>query len=218
MTWDWNWLTPLGHIAVVWPLMIATAALLVARPGGHAAMRGISVWLASMAFASLLVAASKVAFYGWGTGIREWNLTCLSGHSVLAMGFWPVALAVLVPSRFPRGRRAAWIAGALIGLLVGVSRVQLNAHPASEVVAGISVGLLVAAVSLKALAEACLGARQAATAAALIALLCVSNGTHLPNVPTERWLASWGAALSGNDKPVHRDAWISGEAGSGSKE
>ncbi len=215
MTWDWNWLTPLGHIAVVWPLMIATAALLIARPGGRASLRGVSIWLASMAVASLLVAASKVAFYGWGTGIREWNLTCFSGHSVLAMGFWPVALAVLVPSRFRQGRRVAWVVGVLVGLLVGISRVKLNAHPTSEVVAGLTVGLLVAAVSLKALGDACVSAKQAAVAAALIAVLSVSNGTHLPNLPTERWLASWGAALSGNDKPVRRDAWISGGAGSG---
>jgi membrane-associated phospholipid phosphatase len=214
MTWDWNWLTPLGHIAVVWPLMIAAAALLMLRTGGSTSLVGVSAWLGAMALASLLVAASKVAFYGWGTGVREWNLTCFSGHSVLAMGFWPVALALLVPPRLARSRRVACAAGILIGVLVGISRVKLNAHPPSEVVAGLSLGLLVASLSLKALAETCMPPKHVALAVALIVMISVWSGIHLPNLPTEHWLGRLGASLAGNEKPVHRDSWLKGRSGS----
>ncbi|MFC3816425.1 phosphatase PAP2 family protein [Lysobacter sp. GCM10012299] len=207
MSWDWNWLTPLGHIAVVWPLMVAIAALLVARPNGSANLRGVSIWLGSMAVASLLVGASKIAFYGWGTGIRAWNLTCFSGHSVLAMGFWPVLVALLVPLRFARGRRVAWLAGSLIGSLVGISRVQLDTHPTSEIMAGLALGLAVATLPWNALDKAYLNARKVLIAVSLTVSIGVWVGSILPNFPTERWLANWGTSLSGNDKPVHRDTW-----------
>jgi membrane-associated phospholipid phosphatase len=212
MTWDWNWFTPLGHVAVVWPLTIATAALLIVRAGGRTSLAGVSTWLGAMALASLLVAASKVAFYGWGTGIREWNLTCFSGHSVLAMGFWPVALALLVPTRLRRSRHIAYALGALIGVLVGVSRVKLNAHPTSEVVAGLALGLLVASLSLKALAATHLGAKQVALATTLTVIVSIWIGVHLPNLQTEHWLGRLGASLAGNEKPVHRQSWLKDEA------
>lgn len=208
MTLDWNWLTPLGHIAVVWPLMTATGALLLVRAGGSSSFVGVATWLGAMAAASLLVAASKIAFYGWGTGVREWNLTCFSGHSVLAMAFWPVALALLIPPRLARSRRAACAAGLLVGVLVGVSRVKLNAHPPSEVIAGLALGLLVASLSLKPLTETCLRAKQTALAVTLTLMISVWSGIHLPNLPTEHWLGRLGASLAGNEKPVHRDSWL----------
>ncbi|QSX76038.1 phosphatase PAP2 family protein [Lysobacter arenosi] len=212
MTWDWNWFTPLGHVAVVWPLMIAIAGLLVVRPGGKTSLVGVATWLGAMAVASLLVAASKVAFYGWGTGIREWNLTCFSGHSVLSMAFWPVALALLLPPRLARSRHAACAAGLLIGVLVGVSRVRLNAHPPSEVIAGIALGLLVVSLSLKAMTETCLKAKQTALALALTVMISAWSGIHLPNLPTEHWLGRLGATLAGNEQPVHRHSWLKAEA------
>lgn len=211
MTWDWNWFTPLGHIAVVWPLMIASAALLIVSAGARTSLAGVSTWLGAMALASLLVAASKVAFYGWGTGICEWNLTCFSGHSVLAMGFWPVALALLVPPRLRRSRHVAFTAGVLIGVLVGISRVKLDAHPPSEVVAGLALGLLVASLSLKALAETHLRTKHVALAATLTVIVSIWSGVHLPNLPTEHWLGRLGASLAGNEKPVHRDSWLKAE-------
>lgn len=211
MSWDWSWFAPLGHAAVVWPLMIAMAVLLVARPGGSANLRGATIWLTSMAAASLFVAASKVAFYGWGIGAREWNLTCFSGHSVLAMGFWPAALTLIVPSRLHYTDHAARMAGALIGVLVGISRVKLNVHPESEVLAGLALGALAATVSLKALSAARLNPKQAMIAVTLVGLIGLWAGARLPNLTTERWLAQFGAALAGNAKPVHRNSWMKGE-------
>ncbi len=212
MSWDWNWLTPLGHVAVVWPLTIATAALLISRHDEGGSLRGASTWLVSMAIASALVAASKVAFYGWGTGVRAWNLTCFSGHSVLAMGFWPVALALLVPRRQARLRLVAWMVGILIGVLVGLSRLELGAHPLSEVIAGLALGLLVALLSIRALAEARLSTKKAALAAALTVMISVTSEIRLPNLPTEHWLASLGASIAGNEKPVQRHSWPKHEA------
>lgn len=208
MTWDWNWFTPMGHIAVVWPLMIATAALVLVRPGGRTSFAGVATWLGAMAVASLLVAASKVAFYGWGAGVREWNLTCFSGHSVLAMGFWPVELALLVSPRLARSRLAACTVGISVAVLVGVSRVKLNAHPPSEFIAGLALGLLVASLSLKALAETCLRVKHAAVAATLTLIISSWSEIQLPNLPTERWLVSLGASLAGNEKPIRRCSWL----------
>lgn len=211
MMWSWHWLTPLGHIAVVWPLTLGTAAMLAARRTEPGTVRAAATWLAAMAAASLLVAASKIAFYGWGIGIREWNLTCFSGHTVLALAFWPVFLALLVPPQWSRMRGIAVVAGVIVGLMVGISRLRLGAHPPSEVLAGVALGAISAALSLRGLRDHCLGVAQLGAAGVLVAVLCVWSGIRPSKLPTERWLAEWGAQLSERQKPFRRNEWIRSE-------
>jgi hypothetical protein len=76
----------------------------------------------------------------------------------------------------------------------------------------LALGLLVASLSLKALAATHLGAKQVALATTLTVIVSIWIGVHLPSLQTEHWLGRLGASLAGNEKPVHRQSWLKDEA------
>ena len=135
---NWSDITHLGDAALVLPLLVvAMAGLAIQGPGQRrAALR----WALIIATCLTLVAASKIAFYGWGTGIRRWNLTCFSGHTVSAWLAWPALLMLMAPARLRALRIALLVIGTAIAACVGWSRVPLGAHPVSEVIAGTLLG------------------------------------------------------------------------------
>jgi membrane-associated phospholipid phosphatase len=63
-----------------------------------------------------------------------------SGHALNSMAFFAVLVLLVAPLLSRRGRVLAWVAAALIVLLVGFSRVALGVHYVSDVVAGWLVG------------------------------------------------------------------------------
>lgn len=69
------------------------------------------------------------------------NASFPSGHALLSTVFY-LTLGVMLTRAFPRGRLKAFVLGAaiLIALLIGLTRVYLGAHWASDVFAGWSVG------------------------------------------------------------------------------
>lgn len=202
---DWLFLTSLGSAALVWPLAIALGAVLWGEQVRPAAV--LRWWLA-LAVASALVAGTKVLFYGWGTGIRTWDLTCFSGHATLASAFWPVALAALAGE----SRQGRWL-GALCGLGLGgavaVSRVALHAHPVAEAVAGVLLGALVAPLGLAALETRHTPAtlRRVLPAGIAAVALIVGGARWVPHLPSEDWFQHLGVVLSGRDRPVDRGRW-----------
>lgn len=201
---DWLFLTSLGSAALVWPLAIGVGGLLWQQVG----WAGVVRWWLALGLASVLVAGSKVLFYGWGTGIRAWDLTCFSGHATLATAFWPVAFAALAG----RSRWGRWLGascGLGLGVAVAVSRVALQAHPVSEALAGVLLGAPVAGVGLAAL-KACQPSplvRRALVAGIAAVALWVGVGQGVPHLPTEDWFRRLGAVLAGRDWPVDRRQW-----------
>ncbi|MFT4256226.1 MAG: phosphatase PAP2 family protein [Pseudoxanthomonas sp.] len=197
----------MGDALLVGPAVLLAVVLLSLQD--RAAMRPALAWLACFAAACALVAASKIAFYGWGIGVRAWNLTCFSGHTVLALGAWPVLLALLVPPRHRRGRAAMAVAGIALGLLVGASRVALHAHPPAEVLVGVVPGGLAAAVGLHGLRRRDLAAGKALLLGAGLALLLAWGSQRLlPRLPTEQWFQRVAVELSGREKPHARPRWL----------
>jgi len=204
---NWHLFTPFGNAVLVWPATLLAATLLARQ--GRGAFRGAAVWGLSLALASLLVAGSKVAFYGWGTGVHAWNLTCLSGHAVLAIGFWPVLAGLLVPPAYSRWRNAGMVGGLVLGLLVAASRVAVRAHPPSEALAGALLGLLVAWVGVRALRAAYLPfCRNTWVVVAVLVLLWWQGAQLNQAVNTEKWFRELGVALSGHSKPYSRRRWL----------
>lgn len=208
----WLLLTQLGNATLVWPTVVLAAGLIVLRDRGQA--RAALCWVLAFALACGLVAASKVAFYAWGTGVREWNLTCFSGHTVLAMGSWPVLAPLLVSRRWPRARLGMALAGVLLAGLVGYSRVVVGAHPPSEVWAGLLPGAIVAVIGLRALRQVAIPRWGAPLALVAVALLFVaSNGRRFFHLPTEHWFQQVATALSGRERACEREPWLRAEAG-----
>lgn len=204
---SWTWLTPMGNAVLLTPLMAVTVLILLWRARGQRWY--VLHWPLALLAAVALVAASKIAFYGWGLGVKSWNLTGYSGHAVLALAFWPVFLMLLAPVRFITLRPLLILVGVALGLAVGYSRIALGAHPPSEVLVGLILGGLVAAIGIGHLHRQDLGMPMAsALLAAMIALPLWRPEWTRAHLPSERWFARIGTELSGNEKPFRRAAWL----------
>lgn len=142
-------LTTLGLIAVLGPAVALGGAWLVARRRvaraaalvTGAALEWLSVWITKSIVGRPRPPAPLVHTTG---------LSYPSAHAANAIGWFALglALAALIPVR--GARIAAIAAGGLLALLVGLSRIYLRAHYASDVVGGEA--LAVAMYALTALA------------------------------------------------------------------
>ena len=132
----WYTITSLGGAGLTLPLAIAIALWLAL---GYT-WRMAALWLGLLGAAIGVVTLTKLAFLGWGVGVRALDFTGVSGHAMLSTAVYPVALfLMLLPAR-----RSIRLAGVLLGLAagiaVGLSRVVLVAHSPSEAVTGCLVG------------------------------------------------------------------------------
>jgi len=105
-------------------------------------------WMFAIGLGGGLVAASKIAFMGWGLGSAPLDFTGFSGHTALSTSVWPVLLW-LSSSRCSTPVRWLLVAsGWLLAAAIGISRLVLDAHSLAEVVFGFALGLLVSAYFL----------------------------------------------------------------------
>lgn len=201
----WHWFTPLGDAVLVLPL-VACAAVLLAWHHRHARRPALR-WLLIVAMACAVTAASKVAFYGWGTGVPAWDLTCFSGHAVVAMVSWPVLGALLAPRRWPGARQAMCLGGIVLALLVAYSRVRIGGHSMSEAIAGAGLGGLGAWLALRGLRAHTIDlGRRAVLVPVAIVLVAITTAPPV-HLPSERLLARIGTTLADAPAPVSRKAW-----------
>lgn len=141
----WHLVTRLGEAQILLPAAaLAILALVDQRQGRPLARR----WLVTLVAAAVLTTASKVAFIGWGIGWAALDFTGISGHAMFAAAVYPLLLGTLAPARPRFVPGLAIAAGAALALLVGVSRVTVQAHSWSEVAAGLTLGGAVGMVSL----------------------------------------------------------------------
>jgi len=136
----WTLITNFGDSAVMLPAAVMIALWLVA--GG--AWRAAFVWLSAFGAGTVLVVGTKIAFLGWGVGSAQLDFTGVSGHTMLATSVTLTAIHLLSRG-LPERHRLMLLAIGLAGTLaVGMSRLALEAHSASEVCAGLAIGGLVA--------------------------------------------------------------------------
>ncbi|SAK83160.1 PAP2 family protein [Caballeronia catudaia] len=197
----WISVTALGSVGVMGPVALIVAAWLAV---GYR-WKYAGAWLALLGAASGLVALSKIAFIGWGIGVRHLDFTGISGHALMSTAVLPVAIFVaLLPAR--GAIRAGGVAiGLLLGVWVGASRVVLDAHSVSEVIAGCALGAVVA------LAFVCIAWRAESgklsptpVAASLAAVVVALHGVP---VPTQHWITEIALGLSGHERPYVRASW-----------
>ncbi len=137
---EWVFLPPTWVGGLVGLTLVSLAAAAVLLWGGR---RWEAVWIvASVSAVQLLVAIVKTGFDRArpvdGAAIPVPSSSSFpSGHAaagIVAAG----AIAALVGAR--AGAAVAWGAAALAALLIGVSRIVLNVHFVSDVVAGFALG------------------------------------------------------------------------------
>ncbi len=133
------WITRFGEIGIVLPLVAALCVWLVASTRS---LRPALVWLLPLGLAVLVTSLSKIAFIGWGLGVAALDFTGFSGHAMFSAAVYPVlAYSVAVHTgRTARGAHLAMGVGYALALAIAWSRVHIQVHSVSEVVAGCALG------------------------------------------------------------------------------
>ncbi|WP_431274279.1 phosphatase PAP2 family protein [Variovorax ureilyticus] len=105
-------------------------------------------WVILFGLGCSVILMSKLAFMGWGIGIAAIDFTGFSGHTALSASIWPVAGWLLASRQDHRVRVTAAVLGLVFAAAIGVSRLALDAHSASEVAAGFLLGGVVSGLFL----------------------------------------------------------------------
>lgn len=136
---SWMNIINIGDTAVMIPMFIAIVAWLFAGHSWRAAILWCSIFLAGFA----LVVGSKMAFLGWGFGIRSIEFKALSGHAMLTTAILPIVFYMLLKSAPDAARAMGVTLGMLIGVVMGYYLVALHFHTAAEALGGYVVGSMV---------------------------------------------------------------------------
>lgn len=200
----WLSITRFGGPGLTLPLAIAIALWLAL---GYT-WRLAAAWLGLLAAAISVVGLTKIAFLGWGVGVRELDFTGVSGHAMLSTAVYPVALFLLLMPARPPLRLAGLALGLAAGIAVGLSRVVLEAHSPSEAIAGCIVGAIAAALFVWWSWEAKPGHLHAVPVA--MSLLMLTVALHDVRLPTQRWITHIALRLSGHERPFIRARWKAG--------
>ncbi|WP_028219561.1 phosphatase PAP2 family protein [Paraburkholderia oxyphila] len=197
----WYSITNLGGAGLTLPLALAIALWLAT---GYS-WRMAASWLLLLGAAIGLVTVTKIAFLGWGVGVRSYDFTGLSGHAMLSTAVYPVAFFLMLQGVRPALRITGVVIGLVVGIAVGLSRVVLDAHSPSEAVTGCIVGALTALVFVRYWWEAQSGRLSAAVVT--ISLAALTFGLHDVRLPTHRWVTNLALTVSGHDQPYIRAKW-----------
>jgi len=144
----WAFITRLGEAQILLPVALALSLWLAWRA---CARPIVPVWLALLALATLITAATKIAFIGWGIGSAAFDFTGVSGHAMFAAAIYPVVCRLALSGRSLALQRIGWSAGLALAALIAWSRLEVQAHSASESLLGFLLG---GSVSLLAMALA----------------------------------------------------------------
>lgn len=196
----WTKITYLGDTSLMAPaaLLIGLWLLAVHR------QRLLWYWCALLGSALALVAATKIAFLGWGIGIPALNFTGFSGHATFATAVLPVMAFLLLQRRPVLVRAAGVLFGLGLGLLVGMSRLRLGVHSGTEVIAGCMLGALVSLGFVRVSGSVRPAVLNLALAGVGLALLFAASYTQA--APTQRLFVHVALYLSGHDQPYVRGA------------
>jgi hypothetical protein len=201
----WHLLTAFGDSAVLAPAALLIAACLAAGQGWRAALR----WCSLFGLGLLLTVSSKIAFIGWGIGIRAIDFTGISGHTMLATSIYGTGLWLAMPRSQPGLRATGMAVGLLAGGLIGLSRLALDLHSPAEVVAGFVIGALVCLVFV---ASSRGIARPGVPPLMLVAAwVLVIAGLYGDKAPTEHLIVRAALHLSGHSRPNVRAIWLGSE-------
>jgi hypothetical protein len=152
-----------------------------------------------------IVAATKIAFVGWGIGIRSLDFTGISGHAMRATAVIPVIFYLMLSRSHRVGQLCGIALGVLSGVFLGISRVEVSAHSVSEAAAGSLLGLIVSAGFIwKSFAIPNPAPKMWLIVFSLIALFPT---LYAKPAPTHHWINEIALYLSGRDKPYGRENW-----------
>jgi membrane-associated phospholipid phosphatase len=178
----WQFITQFGDTSLLLPAAILISVWLVAANLGRLA----ALWALLYASEIGVVSATKIAFMGWGIGIPAVNFTGISGHTAFATTVFPVLFRLAASKRSCLAQRTAVHSGFLFSYLIGVSRLFVNAHSLSEVIAGCLLGSAVSYSFLSKLTKA--GKITINWPLQFITAISLCGFLLMPPAPTQRLL------------------------------
>jgi len=184
----WRTLSALGDSRWLLPMALV---LLITLPRADARLKWR--WLLAIAVTAGVTLASKLAFMGWGVGIKSVHFTGFSGHAAMSSVIYPVVGALLAGTG-KRSRRIGLVIGVLLATAIAWSRIPLHAHSLSEVIAGLMLGL---GCSTWAMHTAGPSSRPNAVAAAAAVLAGMVLPLALPDVHTHQLVIALAKLISG---------------------
>ena len=206
----WLGVSSLGSTVMTAPIAVALAVWLALAGQWRSALR----WCVWFGLAMALVVASKLAFIGWGLGSSTLDFTGISGHASRAALVYPVLFYYLVLARPARaelpvvGRYSVDLglcAGLLLALLVALSRVMVNAHSGSEMLAGWLLGSAVALLFVRSLPRPATLISPRWLLASTLVVMFVSPAVQ--PVQAEGPITRLALLLSGHTQPFERRLW-----------
>ena len=198
---SWFDITTAGSFSIMAPAAAVVAVWLALNRAWQLVLWWCLLFIAAMG----LAVASKIAFIGWGIGIRSLNFTGFSGHALRTASVVPVLLYLLLQKTTSAPRKLGILLGLAFAILIGWSRLAVNAHSVSEVVAGWLLGTSVSLGFIWILSHSPkIELNPWVIMLSLIGLLATPN---IAPVPTQRWITEAALYISGHDRPYIRATW-----------
>lgn len=191
----WILFTKLADTTVLMPLAFALAGWLAYVKRWRAAVYWLFLFCAGLG----VVAASKVAYVGWGIGVASIDFKGFSGHAMRATAVMPVLSYLLLQTRKTSAILVTLSAAFGFSIAIAISRLVLHEHSMSEVIGGLILG--------GAIGVGFLASNQARRIMPLnkgiVALLIfiAIPGTLAKPAPTEYWIENVALYLSGHEQP-----------------
>ncbi|GAB3395268.1 phosphoesterase [Azotobacter armeniacus] len=194
-------LTRLSDLSIMLPAAGVIAVWLLAGKSPGA----VRAWLITLLACYLPVAVSKLAFKGWGFGIRSLDLTVISGQAMNATLMLVVLASLLARQIRPGWRWPAALAALAVAWWYGLFQIAAATHPLSEAIAGCLLGTVGACLFLRRLE----GFAQRRVPAFLLALglLAIAAATYAPRLPVEVWLDRVAVLVSGKQRAFTAEHW-----------
>lgn len=198
----WTEISHFGDLTVTAFAAFAIAGWLLAEGEKRLALR----WSLMFAGGIGIVVATKIAFIGWGIGIRTIDFAGSSGHAMRAAAVLPV-LFYLILQKAPSPLRWSGAAlGLAFGALIAFSRIALHAHSVSEAVTGFALGAAVSVGFLR-IADRSLRKHVFNPLRIALSVIVLLQAPYVHPAPTERWLTDITLYVTGHDQPFPRDGW-----------
>lgn len=203
---SWLHITGLGDTVVMLPAAAAIAVWLAMTRAWRMAL----IWCLMFGTGLLVVVATKIAFVGWGIGIRALDFTGISGHAMRASAVLPVLCYLGLREAPAILRHAGLSLGIIGGALLTLSRVAVQAHSVSEALAGFLLGTLISLVFIS-LCH-CRPALRIPSWLLALTLLALIPSSFANPAPTTRWINGVALYLAGHDRPYERGHWLACKA------
>jgi hypothetical protein len=195
----WSNLFHLGDLSLTLPTGCAIAGWLLASRAWRAALG----WTLVFGLALALVAATKVAFLGWATGLPTLGYRAVSGHAAGFTAAFPTLGWLLTQRRAPPVRMSAAVGALGLGIVVAAALVHAGEHTPAEAIAGWIIGLAAFLCTVHLAGD--VPAPPTGTALASAGLAFGATAWALHSVSVGYWMIRLALALSGNLYPYPWD-------------